>query len=66
MNKDSIFYLQELRSDACACGKPKKPDYSFCYSCYMKLPFSMRQDLYQEIGNGYEAAYEAAIKWLDL
>ena len=61
-NKD--FYFEELMSDGCACGRPKKSKYSFCYGCYMSLPGDMRRDLYQKIGDGYEEAYEAAIKWL--
>ena len=65
-NKDQLFYLNELRSDGCACGQPKKVGYSFCYPCYMKLPFNMRQDLYNKMDESYKEAYEKAIDWLDL
>ncbi len=64
--RDIDFYFEELMGDECACGRPKRSKYSFCYQCYMSLPGDMRRDLYQSIGEGYEAAYEAAFKWLEL
>jgi len=65
MGKELKFYLDELTSDECACGQPKKAGHSFCYRCYMRLPGDMRRDLWKRIGDGYEAAYEAAVKWLE-
>ena len=59
------FYLDELKSDGCHCGRPKQRGRSLCYRCYYKLPDDMRRALYRKIGNGYEAAYDAAIKFLE-
>lgn len=65
-DKDKEFYIKELMSDECACGRPKRPGHSFCYRCYRSLPGHMQHDLFQIVGNGYEEAYEAAVKWLEL
>jgi len=65
MGKELKFYLDELLSDQCACGMRKQPLHSFCYRCYMSLPGDMRRDLWQAMGDGYEAAYEEAVKWLE-
>jgi len=64
--KDWKFYYDELMSDECACGNPKQPSRSFCYRCYMALPGDMRRDLWKRLGEGYEEAYEAAVKYLEL
>ncbi|GAH74320.1 unnamed protein product, partial [marine sediment metagenome] len=64
--KDWKFYYDELMSDECACGMQKEPRKSFCYGCYMALPRDMRRDLWKPIGEGYEEAYEAAVKWLEV
>lgn len=62
--KSTDFYLYELRSDMCCCEGQKKPGRSFCYDCYKKLPPDMQRALYQRIRDGYEEAYDAAVKWL--
>jgi len=66
MTEEWKFYYDELMSDDCACGMPKKSGRSFCYKCYISLPKDMRRDLWLRIGDGYEAAYEAAVKYLEL
>ena len=63
--KDRLFYIKELRSSECLCGKGKRYGMSLCYDCYNSLPEEMKQDLWKGIGKGYEEAYEAAVKWLD-
>ena len=62
---DRQFYIDELRSAECQCGKGKRVGMSLCYDCYTSLPADMKSDLWKGIGNGYEAAYEAAVKHLD-
>ena len=62
--KDWMWYLGQLRSEECLCGKEKKPERSFCYRCFPGLPYEMRQALYRQMGDGYEEAYEAAHKYL--
>jgi len=58
-------YLAALYSDECVCGENKKPKKTFCYSCYKKLPHDLQIDLYNRMGDGYEQAYDAAVKWLE-
>ena len=62
--KDIKFYIDELLSKECRCGRTKKKHYSFCYHCYKSLPFGMQRDLYFHVGDGYEEAYEAAVRYL--
>ena len=61
---DTKFYLQQLRSEECACGKWTKVKMSFCARCYFSLPRDMQRDLYQRMGNGYEEAVDAAVSYL--
>ena len=62
--KDTMFLLEQLKSNECACGESKKEGMSFCYSCYSSLPNDMQKGLYQRFANGYEEAYEEATGWL--
>lgn len=59
-------YIDALMSNECACGKTKQPKKSFCYRCYKALPRDMQRDLYRRIGNGYEEAFEEAVKYLEV
>lgn len=65
VDKHKNHYLNELMSNECLCGRDKKPGKSFCYSCYKNLPADLQMDLYCRMGDGYEEAYDAAIKWLE-
>jgi len=65
-DKDTQFYLKELMSEECACGKPKKPRYSFCYRCYSELPRTLKNRLYDYVGDGYEQAYDESIEYLEI
>jgi len=56
--------IEQLKSEECFCGRPKKRLKSLCYSCYRRLPDEMQADLYQGIGAGYGDALDAAIKYL--
>ena len=62
--KDVRFYLQELQSEECQCGRWKKPGYSFCFICYRRLPRDMQRALYRRVFDGYEEAYEEAVAFL--
>lgn len=65
MSKDETkFYIQELRGEECACGAWKKSGFAFCFACYHALPFDIRDELWNRMGDGYEEAYDIAIKWL--
>ncbi len=61
---DLRFYVKELMSDECMCGKPKDPGKSFCWTCWKKLPCNLHRPLYCKILNGYEQAYDDAHAWL--
>lgn len=62
---DKKFYLSELKSEECQCGKAKKSGKSFCYHCFKNLPDDFQKDLYLPIGGGYEEAYENSVKFLE-
>jgi len=62
---DKKFYIDELGSDECQCGRGKKRGQSFCLRCYRQLQRHMQQDLWQPIGRGYEEAYDIAVKYLN-
>jgi hypothetical protein len=53
--------IVELKARKCICGSVKNAGHTFCSECYYTLPSNMRKDLYDRIGQGYEAAYARAI-----
>lgn len=59
-----LFYVRELKSDGCQCGRPKQPGKSLCWECWKQLPRNIQQDLYLPICNGYEQAYDEAVEFL--
>ena len=63
--KDFFFYVTELESEECFCGRHKQSGKALCFKCFRDLPFDMRNALYRKMGNGYEAAYDAAVNYLD-
>lgn len=59
-------YLALLEGEKCeVCGGGKRRRDSFCRPCYMALPQHLRRNLYLLMGSGYEAAYDAALEWLE-
>ena len=64
MNNDRKFYISELKSEECQCGEWKRSGMSFCYKCYVSLPRLVQKALYTSFGQGYEEAYDEAIKYL--
>lgn len=59
MNRQTI--LTDLGSTRCRCGSAKRPRRSVCRSCWALLTEAEQRALYRRFGNGYEAAYEAAL-----
>jgi hypothetical protein len=49
----------------CRCDRRKKKRMSFCPTCYGRLPREMKNALYRRAGQGYEEAYDAAVKHLE-
>ncbi|HEY7184331.1 MAG TPA: hypothetical protein VIC84_23045 [Blastocatellia bacterium] len=49
----------------CECGNAKGRKMSSYRSCYYKLPRQMQRNLYKRAGEGYEEAYDAAMKYLE-
>jgi len=62
---DRLFYLKELSSNECQCGRHKSPRNSFCFHCYSDLPNHIQKELWQMLGDGYEEAYDAAVHYLN-
>jgi hypothetical protein len=57
--------VQSLRACECpACAGAKKPGMSFCRSCYADLPVNMARALYKRVGQGYEEAFDHAVRKL--
>ncbi len=63
--KDRAWYVKELRSEECTCGRPKRSGFSFCYECFQSLSPTTRSSLYQKIGAGYEGTFDAAVQELE-
>lgn len=53
-----------LKSGQCACGHAKQTGMAFCYPCWQRLPQNIRQALYRKIGQGFAAAYDVAVQFL--
>lgn len=51
-----------LRAKVCACGRAKEVRRAFCQRCWRRLPEATRQSLYRRLGEGFEAAYSAALE----
>lgn len=64
MDALEIKLVRELQSKDCRCGAMKKEMQTFCKRCYFSLPPKMRDRLYDRLGEGYEQAYAAAVKFL--
>jgi hypothetical protein len=62
---DWRFYIDELKSNGCACDRWKGEGHSFCKRCYDALPPDMQRNLYRALNRGYEEAYEEAKKYLE-
>lgn len=62
---DSAELVKSLVSEVCpACDKTKKERQTFCSRCYYKLSGAQRKALYRLIGEGYEHAFDDAMKTL--
>ena len=57
--------IVELRGNECRCGSRKTRRQTFCKECYYRLPKAKKSALYNNIGFGYEAAYDSAAQHLD-
>lgn len=57
------FLVHSLRFEVCpACGKPKKPRQTLCYSDYKRLPHGKKMALYDLLGEGYKEAVVDALR----
>jgi len=57
-------YVRILQSNECACDRGKQSGKAFCFRCFKALPGDMQRALYKRVGQGFEEAYEEAVKWL--
>jgi len=65
-NKEWKWYVDELMSEQCMCERVKKRHHSFCVRCYRALPSYLQTALYRRIGEGYEEAFDDAVKYLEV
>ena len=57
--------VASLMGSVCpACAGKKKNRQTFCGGCYAKLTAPVQRNLYRRMGQGYEAALQAA--WAEL
>ena len=56
--------VSDFKSSQCRCGDTKKPNRSFCYSCWGKLSRQTQLGLYRKFGEGYEEFYREAVAFL--
>ena len=61
----STELITSLQSNICpACSKAKKPRHALCFQCWRLLPHEQRDALYDRVGQGYEAAFDQAMRTL--
>jgi hypothetical protein len=63
--KKWIDCFNELKGSKCQCGEEKKPKQTFCLTCFSKLPFIMKTNLYNVTGREYCKAYAWAVEFLN-
>lgn len=57
--------MQSLRSETCpTCGGPKGAMRTLCLACFRKLPHTIKNRLYSRFGEGYETAFQDAMRFL--
>lgn len=64
LNELQLKLIRMLRGVSCQCGGKKGEGKSFCMKCYKALTLDMKRALYKRVGDGYEAAYAAAMAFL--
>ena len=52
-------------STKCRCGRKKKRGRPFCRDCQESLPQDLRMGLYSCFGEGFEDAYDLAVRGLN-
>jgi len=62
---DLLFYLNQLRSEECYCGRTKKYGFALCYGCWTQLDGETAKHLNRQICRGFEEAFDRAIKELE-
>jgi len=62
LQQEALRNLTE--SEVCVCGSHKRKKMSFCYECYMALPWNLRRGLYKTISEGYAIAWDEARTYL--
>jgi hypothetical protein len=65
MTREVVRIVAELRGYTCRCGGFKGSRLTFCTTCYLLLPSTMKRALYKRLGEGYSEAYAEATGFLD-
>jgi CDGSH-type Zn-finger protein len=64
MTQRTLDLVHELSGLTCRCGHSKVAKQGFCHGCYVRLPDTLKSQLYRRIGHGYEEAYDRAVEIL--
>lgn len=62
--KPSRYYIRILSDKSCQCRREKKVGIAFCFTCWRSLSLGAQKAVYRKLGNGFEQAYETALKEL--
>lgn len=62
---EDSFYIKELLSNGCCCGRTKEPGEAFCFGCRKTLGHQTLIALSENvISDGYKTLYECAVGYL--
>ncbi|MDP9269314.1 MAG: hypothetical protein M3P27_13465 [Acidobacteriota bacterium] len=63
--RKDLALIREWRGELCRCGRPKKPKYTLCTSCYFMLPPKLRTRQAARIDDpDFCTAFRDALVWL--
>lgn len=60
------YYIYMKNSEVCSCGRKKLSGKPFCFKCTVKLPRDIRAHLGCRIGDGFEEAFDSALRALSM
>ena len=62
-----ISLVASLRGHVCpGCGRDKASHTTVCMDCFKALPYTIKTELYRSFGHGYEEAFAAAMRHLEV
>ena len=64
MKTDLQFYLDQVQSEECICGRTKKDCFPFCWRCFKSLPEELQEKCRYGVNLTFPETYEEAVKFL--